>query len=163
MAPSLQSVKESRSVFRSVEVSMCFVFFLLRNISYVNINITKKSTKILRESPLLKQILANYNQKARQREKMSKNQTLEVNVYQKNENTKLSTQTICFEDDTSLASLLNELHRQKQVTNDFLTTLVEKDKAKASDNDRAKSNYKRKVDDIEIDESQVEGLFRFLT
>lgn len=86
---------------------------------------------------------------------MSKNQSLEINVYQKNKNTKLSTQTICFKDETSLSSLLDELHRQKEVTNDFLTTLVEKDKSEASNNARTQSNGKRKVEDV--DAVEVEG------
>lgn len=79
---------------------------------------------------------------------MSKNQSLEINVYQKNENIKLSTQTICFKDETSLSSLLDELHRQKEITNDFLTTLVEKDKLEASNNVQTQSNTKRKVGDV---------------
>lgn len=87
--------------------------------------------------------------------KMSKNRLLEINIYQKNEDIKLSTQTICFEDDKSLTSLLSELHRQKEVTNDFLTTLVEKDKSEASNNVQKQQNSKRKVDDG--DEKAVEG------
>lgn len=89
---------------------------------------------------------------------MSKNQTLEVNVYQKNENIKLSTQTICFQDDKTLSSLLDELHRQKEVTNDFLTTLVEKNRTTVGNHESVQANSKRKVDD---NNEKTEGLYYF--
>lgn len=81
-------------------------------------------------------------------DKMSRTEAMELNVSKNGTRVKtFSKDFTCDGSDKDVSALLDVLHKTKETANDFLTTLVEADKAAATTGGVVTSHSKRKNDD----------------